>query len=167
MVVSPDHKKRFEDAVAKYYPITKGINCSQRIRYLGLFIRPEFLDKASIRYLLILQQPGDLIITFAGAYHQGFNAGANMAEAVNYAWTGWTPKAVECVRGQCGLEEHDPLLLEGFQICRSQDLEQIWESEGEEEGSVADITDSVEKSGEKEASKEEASKRERYRIDRV
>jgi hypothetical protein len=52
-----------------------------------------------------------------------------MAEAVNYAWTGWTPKAIECVRGQCGLEEHDPLLLEGFQIRRSQDLEQIWESE--------------------------------------
>jgi hypothetical protein len=99
MVVSPDYEKRFEDAVAKHYPITKGINCSQRIRNLGLFVRPVFLDKASIRYSLILQQPGDLIITFAGAYHQGFNVGANMAEAVNYAWTGWTPKAVECVRG--------------------------------------------------------------------
>ena len=69
MVVSPDHEKRFEDAVAKHYPIAKGINCSQRIRHLGLFVRPEFLDKASIRYLLILQQPGDLIITFADVYY--------------------------------------------------------------------------------------------------
>jgi hypothetical protein len=48
MVVSPDHEKRFEDAVAKYYPITKGINCSQRIRHLGLFVCPVLLDKASI-----------------------------------------------------------------------------------------------------------------------
>jgi hypothetical protein len=69
MVVSLDYEKKFEDAVAKHYPITKSVNCSQRIRHLGLFVHPMFLDKAGIRYSLILQQPRDLIITFASAYH--------------------------------------------------------------------------------------------------
>ena len=36
-----------------------------------------------------IQNPGEFILAFSGAYHCGFNSGFNIAEAVNYANFSW------------------------------------------------------------------------------
>lgn len=35
------------------------------------------------------QREGEIIVTFPGAYHQGFNQGLNISEAVNIATDSW------------------------------------------------------------------------------
>lgn len=37
----------------------------------------------------MIHYPGEFIVTFAGAYHAGFNYGFNIAEAVNFATPMW------------------------------------------------------------------------------
>lgn len=39
--------------------------------------------------LQIEHNPGEFIITFPNAYHGGYNCGANIAEAVNFATKQW------------------------------------------------------------------------------
>ena len=37
----------------------------------------------------VIQQPNEFVIARASAYHQGFNGGFNIAEAVNFATPSW------------------------------------------------------------------------------
>lgn len=46
-----------------------------------------------------MQRAGEFILTFSSAYHQGFNLGFNIAEAVNFATPSWIsefPKFKHC-----------------------------------------------------------------------
>jgi hypothetical protein len=40
-----------------------------------------------------VQRPREFIVSRAAAYHSGFNAGYNIAEAVNFALPDWLPIA--------------------------------------------------------------------------
>jgi len=43
----------------------------------------------------VYQEPGDLILTFPGAYHAGFSPSFNVCEAVNVACPDWVPTALK------------------------------------------------------------------------
>ncbi|KIM27436.1 hypothetical protein M408DRAFT_24645 [Serendipita vermifera MAFF 305830] len=49
------------------------------------FFHPRFFLEHHIPVNVLVQQPGDLFLPDAHAAHEGWNTGANMAEAVNYA----------------------------------------------------------------------------------
>ena len=63
-----------------------------------------------------MQEPGEFVITFPGAYHGGFNMGLNCAEAVNFAPADWLRFGrLSCERYRSfrkpSLLSHDWLLL--------------------------------------------------------
>jgi hypothetical protein len=51
---------------------------------MSLWVPVEVLDQWDIRYTLVKQRPGDLVVTAPGAYHQGWSSGWNVAEAISY-----------------------------------------------------------------------------------
>lgn len=59
--------------------------CSQFVRHEGVYLPLGIMKRAGIEYQIIIQHPGELVFTFADTYHQGFNLGPNLAEAINYA----------------------------------------------------------------------------------
>jgi hypothetical protein len=58
--------------------------CSQFVRHEGVYLPLGVMKKAGLEYQIIIQHPGELVFTFADTYHQGFNLGFNLAEAINY-----------------------------------------------------------------------------------
>jgi histone demethylase JARID1 len=52
---------------------------------------PWRLRAAGIEVYKLLQQPGDIIVTFPRAYHMGFSYGWNCAEAANFGMVDWIP----------------------------------------------------------------------------
>lgn len=52
-------------------------------------IHPENLIKEGIKLTRAVQRPREFVISRASGYHAGFNAGYNIAEAVNFALEPW------------------------------------------------------------------------------
>jgi hypothetical protein len=71
-----------------YFPEDAMI-CSQFLRHKTKLINPSKLRQHGIRHSTVLQYPGEIVITFPGAYHAGFNHGFNIAEATNFATPQW------------------------------------------------------------------------------
>ncbi|KIM27432.1 hypothetical protein M408DRAFT_169873 [Serendipita vermifera MAFF 305830] len=49
------------------------------------FVHPGFLVRHHVPFNVVVQEPGDLFLPDARAAHEGWNAGDNLAEAVNYS----------------------------------------------------------------------------------
>ncbi len=63
--------------------------CGEFMRHKNIMIAPKTLRKANIKYARAYQLAGEFMVTFPNAYHAGFNAGFNVAEAVNFATPSW------------------------------------------------------------------------------
>jgi jumonji domain-containing protein 2 len=57
-------------------------------------LSPSVLKKEGIGYSCQIQRAGDVMITFPGSYHFGFNTGFNVAESTNFAVPEWVPTGV-------------------------------------------------------------------------
>ena len=84
---------------------------------LVTLISPEALRQAGIPVYRAVQEAGCYIITFPYAYHAGFNAGFNCAEATNFAPADWLPFGLDASERYsqdaryCSVA-HDKMLME-------------------------------------------------------
>ena len=54
--------------------------CDNYLRHSEVYFNPKMLEKLGITYYFGTQEPGDLVITFPGGLHMGYNMGTNLAE---------------------------------------------------------------------------------------
>ncbi|KAH7484498.1 hypothetical protein PRIC1_003807 [Phytophthora ramorum] len=88
--VPPDAAPQLERAAQSMFP-EKHHACSQFLRHKTSLISPARLREFGVPFYRAYQKPDEFVITFPAAYHQGFNLGFNIAEAVNFATLHWVP----------------------------------------------------------------------------
>ena len=86
-IIPPEHGTKLEQLVESFTYIKCSSGAS--LRHKSTLVDPSVLSKWGIPYTLVEQKAGEFIITFPFAYHMGFNAGFNCAEAVNFATPRW------------------------------------------------------------------------------
>ncbi|KAI3532067.1 set-domain histone methyltransferase-8 [Colletotrichum abscissum] len=60
--------------------------CSQFVRHANVLVTTEALLDWGINFSETICREGELVVTLPGTYHQVFNTGENLAEAVNVMW---------------------------------------------------------------------------------
>jgi hypothetical protein len=85
VVVDPRDAERLERRIceSRCLPPPQQL-CRQFVRHQSLWVPVEVLNLWDIRYTALEQKVGELVVTASGAYHQGWNGGWNVAEAINY-----------------------------------------------------------------------------------
>ena len=74
-----------DDVVARVAHRTSGKRPPCFLLHRDTFFHPSFFVERWIPFNVLVQQEGDLFLPDAAAAHEGWNAGCNLAEAVNYA----------------------------------------------------------------------------------
>lgn len=98
-VPAGEDSQRFEHLMEANYQHARK-DCPEYLRHKRSMVSPAILKKAGIPFTTTVQYPGDVIVTFPGSYHAGFNTGFNIAEATNFAVPEWIPygkKAKVCL----------------------------------------------------------------------
>ena len=75
---------------------------------------PSTLARRGLKVVFAQQNAGEFIVTFPKAFHGGYNAGLNCAEAVNFATTHWLPFARECVERYSSLKRTPIIAYDHF-----------------------------------------------------
>jgi len=101
--ISPEDSPRFESLAASHFGGAASL-CSEFLRHKQYLLSPNILKKAGIGYTTQVQRAGDIIITFPGSYHFGFNTGYNVAESTNFAVPEWIPMGLNA--GVCLCHPH-------------------------------------------------------------
>eukprot|EP00752_Nemacystus_decipiens_P004810 g4377.t1 len=86
--IPPDSRQRFE-SLAQAFFAEEFHACKDHMRHKTTMISPIQIQKAGISYYTAVQEAGEFMITFPGAYHGGFNHGFNLAESTNFALDRW------------------------------------------------------------------------------
>lgn len=127
IVIDPSSKNRLESHLTQKLNIH--VQCSQFVRHRYLLPRPSLLREWKIKFEVVLQPPGSLMLLQPQAYHYGLNLGANVAKAINYAESDWilSPMYRQCSRGICS--DVEPLLISSMQINKPKPLkiDSTWE----------------------------------------
>lgn len=128
VVVDPSSTSKLESLLAKELRIKP--DCNQFVRHQNLLPQPSLLRIWNIKFKLVLQTPGCLILVQPHTYHYGVNLGANIAEAINYADSKWIvhPLYRECRQGS-PCSNIEPLRVSDMKIgkLRSLTVDTSWE----------------------------------------
>ncbi|KAJ4772356.1 Lysine-specific demethylase [Rhynchospora pubera] len=114
--VPRDARQAFEEAV-RVHQYAEELNPLVTFAILGektTIMSPEILVESGIPCCRLVQNPGEFVVTFPGAYHSGFCHGFNCGEAVNVATPDWLNAAKEAaVRRAC---INQPPILSHYQL---------------------------------------------------
>ena len=80
--------KRLEEILEKVYGDSYSA-CRNAVSHKAFYLSIKLLKEYGIKFNIVIQEPGEYMIINPGAYHQGFNLGCNVAEAVNFATSHW------------------------------------------------------------------------------
>ena len=84
IIIPPRGAELLEQKIKESDSIHYSSSCSQFLRHFPTFFPPSLLNCWGIPYKTIIQNEGEVVITYPGAYHQGFSCGYTLAEAVNF-----------------------------------------------------------------------------------
>ena len=98
--VDLDYNTQFEEFMQESFPANYR-RCHEFIRHKGTLVHPNVLLEEGIKMVKCQHNPGEFMISRAAAYHQGFNFGFNIAEAVNFALRDWLPMAAHVSFCKC------------------------------------------------------------------
>ena len=73
--------------------------CNNIFRHKDYILTPEFLNQHNIEYQIIVQRPGEFVVTFPRGYHEGVNSGYNFCESSNFAneeWVQYGRNGIQC-----------------------------------------------------------------------
>jgi hypothetical protein len=97
---------KLESCIREQFPALK--SCSQFVRHHDVIVGPLWLETRGIRYEIVCQKPGDVLVTLPGrVYHEVWNTGRNIAMAINYELPDAPDKPANYVwcesgEGKCG-----------------------------------------------------------------
>ena len=91
---------RFEAAAAGFFT-EEAQGCREYLRHKTSMMSPSILKASNVPYCTAVQREGEFVITFPKGYHAGFNAGVNIAEAVNFASEAWVPLGEAAATRRC------------------------------------------------------------------
>lgn len=97
--INSEDSNRFESLMVSHFS-EDAKNCPAFLRHKSYLLSPHILTRTGIRFTTQIQRVNDIIITFPGIYHFGFNTGFNVAESTNFAVPEWVPmgeKAQVCM----------------------------------------------------------------------
>jgi len=122
-VVHPSHSDKLEACLVTHLGLEA--KCSQFVRHQNIMLPPSLFRQWQIRFALVCQKPGDLILLNNRAYHMGGNVGANIAEAINFCQDDWTcpPRYQDCQH--CGNCQDLPLLLSEMVMKQYREFEGV------------------------------------------
>ncbi|KAL4114694.1 hypothetical protein PRIC2_014150 [Phytophthora ramorum] len=94
--------------------------------HLTTMVPPSILQDRGVKVFTLVQEPGDIILTFPKAYHSGFSEGFNCNEAVNFVLPNWIDFGRECVEmyrtyGRLSIFSHDRFV---FHFGSTQNLDE-------------------------------------------
>lgn len=107
--VGSGHIHRFEQLVRKFFD-SDYRRCDQAMRHKHFIMTPTFLASHGIPTRVVVQKPGEFILTFPNTVHCGFNAGINVNEAVNFVNEAWLEDGLRSKRCVCRLKSGAPNL---------------------------------------------------------
>ena len=90
--------------------------CHDELKTQVKYLSPSALKSEGIPVFRCVQNPGEFVLVFPGAYHSGFDCGFNCSETANFAPLDWLPHgqyAVQLYRdlGRKTSLSYDKLLL--------------------------------------------------------
>ena len=106
IIVHRSSAERLERGIRDQFPGSR--RCSQFVRHHNVIVGPQWLEKRGIKFEIVCQKPGDVLVTLPGrVYHEVRNTGRNFAAAINYEFPDAPDDPVDyvwCEAGQskCG-----------------------------------------------------------------
>ncbi|RLN91301.1 hypothetical protein BBJ28_00018404 [Nothophytophthora sp. Chile5] len=123
--IPSSHSEQFERTMRAQVPERFREN-PDLLLHLTTMVPPSVLQANGVRVFTLVQEPGDIILTFPKAYHSGFSEGFNCNEAVNFVLPNWLEFGRECVEmyrtyGRLSIFSHDRFV---FHFGSTQNLDE-------------------------------------------